>query len=305
MTIQAPFDKSTETIDRDRAPKPAPRAASATTKPARVIRPGAVELPLLLGLVCIALIYAWMRRDSGDLTAETGTGYVLGIVGGIMMLTLLAYPLRKRLRVLRFLGNVRGWFRLHMILGILGPTAIILHSNFTLGSLNGTAAMASMLVVAASGLAGRFLYARIHRGLYGRKESLRDRLAEIDRLRKDWNDKLTLPVNEMLTAYQTRRLEGVATFLGSFATTMTGPISRTQLSRRLKRQLRLAGRNAGVAVDQRAFSNALHTYFKALGRAEAFLFYERLFAAWHLLHLPLFLILVLSAIAHVVAVHLY
>jgi hypothetical protein len=33
--------------------------------------------------------------------------------------------------------------------------------------------------------------------------------------------------------------------------------------------------------------------------------YERLFAFWHLLHLPLFFMLLVAGIVHVVAVHLY
>jgi hypothetical protein len=33
--------------------------------------------------------------------------------------------------------------------------------------------------------------------------------------------------------------------------------------------------------------------------------YERLFALWHVLHLPLFFMLLVAGIAHVIAVHLY
>jgi hypothetical protein len=32
---------------------------------------------------------------------------------------------------------------------------------------------------------------------------------------------------------------------------------------------------------------------------------ERLFAAWHVLHLPLFVMLVIVGIVHVIAVHVY
>jgi hypothetical protein len=34
-------------------------------------------------------------------------------------------------------------------------------------------------------------------------------------------------------------------------------------------------------------------------------FYERLFSLWHLFHMPLFLLLVVSALVHVLAVHMY
>ncbi|MGB5624105.1 MAG: hypothetical protein WBM61_00125, partial [Woeseiaceae bacterium] len=34
-------------------------------------------------------------------------------------------------------------------------------------------------------------------------------------------------------------------------------------------------------------------------------FYERLFSLWHVFHMPLFLVLVVSALVHVLAVHMY
>lgn len=217
------------------------------------------------------------------------------------MALLLIYPLRKRARALRFLGNIRGWFRIHMILGLVGPTAIIVHSNFTFGSLNSTAALTSMLVVAGSGIIGRFLYARIHRGLYGRKETLRQRIAEIEQVHAKLRFNLDISVEDMLVAYQTRRLDGVMTFWTSFANTMTGPFSRQSLRRKLIRRIELMNGSADAAD----FSDALQGYLAVLGRAEAFRFYERMFAAWHFLHLPLFLILVFAAVTHVLAVHLY
>jgi len=36
-----------------------------------------------------------------------------------------------------------------------------------------------------------------------------------------------------------------------------------------------------------------------------FKFYEKMFALWHLLHLPLFFMLVITGIFHVIAVHYY
>ena len=36
-----------------------------------------------------------------------------------------------------------------------------------------------------------------------------------------------------------------------------------------------------------------------------FSFYERLFGLWHILHLPIFFMMILSALVHVLAVHMY
>ena len=121
-----------------------------------------------MSLAALAIIIGYNGRDSRRLFAEDGLGYALGIIGSLLILTLLFYPVRKRFRFLKVLGNVKNWFRVHMMLGVIGPIAVLYHSNFQLGSINSTAAMLSMLLVAGSGLIGRFLYGKIHKGLYGR-----------------------------------------------------------------------------------------------------------------------------------------
>ena len=95
------------------------------------------------------------------------------------MLLLLLYPLRKRIKKLKFLGPLPRWFRNHMIFGISAPIAALYHCNFSLGSLNSRIALYSALIVAGSGLIGRFIYRKIHHGLYGRKASLKELLERI------------------------------------------------------------------------------------------------------------------------------
>jgi len=110
-----------------------------------------------------------VQRDDSILSAETGLGYALGIIGVSLMLLLLTYPLAKRNHWLRQRVAVRHWFRLHMIMGILGPTAILFHCDFHMGSLNSSVALICMLLVVASGVIGRYFYSKVHLGLYGQK----------------------------------------------------------------------------------------------------------------------------------------
>jgi len=49
----------------------------------------------------------------------------------------------------------------------------------------------------------------------------------------------------------------------------------------------------------------LGEYLATLRKLNQLSFYERLFSLWHVLHFPLFLMLVVSGIVHVIAVHLY
>ena len=55
-----------------------------------------------------------------------------------------------------------------------GPLLILLHSNFQVKSLNAGAALYSMLIVALSGVVGRFIYARVNRGLHGEQTNFRE-----------------------------------------------------------------------------------------------------------------------------------
>ena len=94
-------------------------------------RPLARLTPFAVGstLAAIAAI-GWLNRAEGYLAPDSGTGYWLGIVGSILMLLLLLYPLRKRIRATGLLGSVALWFRLHMMLGLVGPMLILFHANF-------------------------------------------------------------------------------------------------------------------------------------------------------------------------------
>jgi hypothetical protein len=60
-----------------------------------------------------------------------------------------------------------------------------------------------------------------------------------------------------------------------------------------KRRLR---KLAGAYIDQR---------LAATRRVAEFQAYERLFSLWHALHLPLIFMLIVAAVVHIVAVHVY
>src|SRR6202023_408287 len=122
--------------------------------------------------VSVLLYLGWSTQTERYISPNRGVGYWLGIVGGSLMLLLLVYSLRKRWSWLKFLGSTPAWFRFHMVLGIAGPVCILYHSNFATGATNSNVALFSMLTVAGSGLIGRYIYARIHHGLYGSKLSL-------------------------------------------------------------------------------------------------------------------------------------
>ena len=57
--------------------------------------------------------------------------------------------------------------------------------------------------------------------------------------------------------------------------------------------------------DSKVVSRLVKHYTLALRRTAAFKVYERLFSLWHVLHLPLFFMMIITAVIHIFAVHLY
>ena len=263
-----------------------------------------------------ALAFGWITREEQHLSPEEGIGYWLGIVGAATMLMLLLYPLRKRFKSLRHLGSVKTWFRAHMLMGILGPTLILFHANFTLNSLNATVATLAMLVVVMSGLIGRYLYARIHMGLYGQRAETQQLLADLAALKSVLG---TDTGGNEAFARELAALEGCLPNLNAGAVATAWQIFRIgPRSRRIVRRLttladdaiRLGAKRYGWSRRMRRERMALvreHlTVFRAaILKTATLAFYTRLFSLWHHLHLPLFVVLIGAAILHVVAVHLY
>ncbi len=264
-----------------------------------------------LTLAVLALVVGLVVPTEYYLTPQHGFGYALGIIGGSLILSMLVYSFRKRIPALAVIGSVRFWFRTHMTFGILGPIAILYHSNFSLGATNSNVALACMLVVAGSGLIGRYLYARIHHGLYGRKATLRELAGDAENLRKHSGALKVLP-GLMDEVEQAER------HIGAPAPLMIRPIlaalRKRSEARRIRRLIRdavaMAATRSPVLRQERArFTQAAIGYVDArllaARRVAEFEASDRLFAAWHILHMPLFVMLMIFGVVHVIAVHVY
>lgn len=262
-------------------------------------------LILLAYLLVAFLIYAgWRQRLEWPLTAESGLGYALGITGGILMLLLMLYPLRKHSRFMRHMGSVKFWFRGHMLFGVLGPVCILFHSGFQLGSLNSNAALFCMLIVASSGLVGRYFYTRIHHGLYGQKASLEELQQHADLLKQSLSEKLQHApwVLQRIEAFENHVSAARPGLLGSLWTLLSLGLRTWGLY--LLFRIRNTATGAGGAHDT-ALAVHIGARLTSIRKVAEFHFYERLFAIWHVLHFPLFLMLILTGVVHVIAVHMY
>ena len=268
-------------------------------------------------LLLLFIVAGYLLREQEFITPERGTGYWLGITGGTMMLALLLYPLRKRLRFLHFLGPTKQWFRIHMAFGLVGPLLILYHCNFQLGSINSQVALYCMLLVAGSGVIGRHFYARIHRGLYGRKTSLKELQQDLKTSIEKSHGGISRVLPQVVARLDklSEEMQGcrVTQSLGirrSLRWSFTHFFTRISLLVTARRELKYAATQSDVVARDykrlsRSCSKFIRDYMSVIGRVAQFSFYERLFALWHVLHLPIFIMMVISALIHVLAVHMY
>lgn len=268
-------------------------------------------------LFSLFLLYlGWLNRSQAVWTAEDGWGYWFGIVGGSMMLVLLLYPMRKRLSSMSKWATVKFWFRLHMVFGVLGPALVMMHSSYHLGSLNGRIALFSMVIVAVSGLVGRYFYSRIHYGLYGKKATFASLRSDSEMVTKKLGPLFDLhPKSKQLLAdYEHNVLNGphgmIASLIHWFSMRITAARLYHSVVRSLNKRLLAAAHmknwdKAKVLRKQLRLRKMLVEHRGYLRQILELHFYERLFAIWHVLHIPLFIMMVITGFVHVYAVHAY
>ena len=271
---------------------------------------------LLLPALVLASALVWLAAQGGFYTPGDDFGYYLGLAGALMMLVLLLYPLRKHVSFLNKLGAIRHWFRLHMFFGITGPLLILFHSQFTFGSLNAGVAMGCMLLVAGSGVVGRFMYRRIHHGLYGRRATLQEMQAQLGAQEGEVRSKFHFAprVETRLKAFGDLAQSRPEGFLRSTWLFLTISLRAQHVRRQCMRDLK---KIFGIHAAQRgwerhklrrrldAAGEMISTYLEAARHAAQFSAYEHLFSLWHILHVPFVFMLVISGVVHVIAVHMY
>ena len=277
---------------------------------------GASRRLLIVPLLALTLALGWLVATGKLYKPGDDIGYSLGLAGAVMMLILLLYPLRKHVAMLRNLGEIQHWFRLHMLFGILGPLLIVFHSTFSIGSLNAGVAMACMLLVASSGIVGRFMYRRIHHGLYGRRATLQEMQAQVGSQEGAMHSKFHFAprVESQLIAFGQWAAQPPQGFLAGVWRFLTLGLRARWVHARCMRELRqLLHKHAQrrdwprVKLQQRlsAAGSVIDTYLLAVRHTAQFTVYERLFSLWHILHVPFVFMLVISGVVHVIAVHMY
>lgn len=276
-----------------------------------------LPIDLVVYMAISGLVFVvWRISQMGLFEAGDDTGYWLGVVGGVMMLLLFSYPLRKHFSFARNWGRVKWWFWVHMLLGVGGPVLILLHSTFRVGSLNAAVALYSMVAVAVSGVIGRFIYARVNRGLRGEQATLNELRKRAGLQQEDAKSRLSFAsrVETRLVAFEQSELKARSGWPTYIRQVFWLPVQQWLVYRECVADLRpilnsLAKRdhwsNEDLHRREKHTKRLVSQYVSAVTRVAQFNAYERFFSLWHVVHIPFVYLLIISALVHVFAVHVY
>jgi hypothetical protein len=266
----------------------------------------AVGAAFLLRAGSYYLLPLWDRPDSPWHRAlqPSGTvGHPFGWIGaGLMLLGVLLYSGRKRVRVMRGRGPMRTWLNLHIYLCLTGPFLVALHTADKLRGL-GVYSFWSMVVVAASGIVGRWIYQQFPRTARGEAMTLEELRAE----REAAHERLAgafglspalLAQIEDVSQRHARRIRSSAGFglLAVpllFADDVARPVQLARLRRRLRRERRLPRREADAVLA------LIRREAGAARRLAFFDTFRRLFTYWHVIHLVFFAAMLVLLVLHV------
>ena len=292
------------------ASRPAPRLASTPDVEETSDAPSLPGRLLVFVLVGFLIWVAYKVATGKYYTPRSAIGFYLGVAGSVMMLAMMAYPLRKHVRFMHRWGSLKHWFRIHMIMGIVGPTLILFHSTFHLRSLNAAIALASMLGVVISGIIGRFVYTKIHHGLYGRRATLVEIREKFASNSTDAKSRLHCAprVEQWLKSFERESTQPDRSFTSHLFSPLTLGLKRIILDFRCARELRRTLKAERHPEFRGGASEAIQlasSYLRESQRVAQFSTYERLFSLWHVLHIPLIYILAACTIFHIMAAYMY
>jgi hypothetical protein len=113
-------------------------------------------------------------------------GLRLGMIAFVLFLIVYIYPLRKLWPWLGRQGSARHWLDFHVLMGITAPVLVTFHSSFKFSGLAGVAFWI-MVIVALSGVVGRYIYAQIPRSLGFAEVSLKEAREQSEKLAEQLN----------------------------------------------------------------------------------------------------------------------
>ena len=229
----------------------------------------------------------WQWKAGGSV------GHKLGITGSSMMVLMLLYSVRKRVGPLRSVGALSHWLDVHIYLGVFGPLLVVLHSTF---KVQGLVALSfwSMVVVALSGVLGRYLYLQIPRTRAGEELALAELETEDRELSSQLRTRFRLDESQLASLDALVAVPGRTGLVGGFARLVTDDLRLRSGLRQFARSCRMVPRPV-----VREFERVVRQKAQVRRRILLWDRVHELFHYWHVLHKPFALVMYLFMLVHV------
>jgi len=240
-------------------------------------------------------------------------GVRLGVISLLVFAGIYLYPLRKRWRWLQKFGNTRRWLDVHITLGLIVPLLVIVHASFKLQGLIGMAYWIMMAIV-ASGVAGRYLYAKIPRSVTAAELSrteLAERaemLAEQLRRQQVFTEKELAAAMELPGGQEVEAMPLFQVLLAMVSADLRRPFRVAALRRKLLSPSERLWTMGGLFPSRHAeLETVLRCVTATAWLTAKILFLKRaaeLFHLWHVVHKPFSYSFAVIVTAHIVLVAL-
>ncbi|HEX4600649.1 MAG TPA: hypothetical protein VH116_04580 [Gemmatimonadales bacterium] len=235
------------------------------------------------------------------------SGYIgqsAGLLALVIFLYLWLYPLRKKFRWLAFTGTVARWLDVHVLVALALPLLVAIHAAWRFEGLIGLGFW-SMMIVWFSGIAGRYIYARIPRSKAGVELTIEEIAARRQALLAQIAAGSGLDANLIETTLAAG--QGSAGRRGIFGTLwrmVADDLARRRAARALRRLWKARG------LRRRTHDRAMLAAMLRLARREMALAQQArmldathdVFRYWHVLHRPVAIAALIAVLIHVAVV---
>jgi hypothetical protein len=225
-------------------------------------------------------------------------GHGVGIVGSALMVIMLLYSARKRLRFMQTWGDIRYWLNYHIWMGIAGPLLVILHTSFKLGGIVAVSFW-SMVGVALSGVLGRYFYLQVPRSLSGQELSARELFELSKELQQQLREKYAVDESSMAIIQHLAGEHRAVSFWSWVAEDIMLPFRFRSIRKSLREKGEMHGAELHEVMKITRRTIRLRRRMAFLNSAQAILHH------WHVIHRPFAVVMLIIMVVHVVITVLF
>ncbi len=309
-----PESKTVSGPARAHVPRPALRARPSLTSrrevPGHARRSLFLVVALLVGICVVGFPYYTLpvaeRVRSPMHSWLRPSGYIgqsAGLVAIVIFLFLWLYPIRKRARWLAWTGSVARWLDVHVLAALVLPLLVAIHAAWRFEGLIGLGFW-SMMVVWASGIVGRYLYARIPRSKAGIELTLEEIATRRQTLLEEIARSTGLDAQLIEQALTPDRAPPRPGIWGTLARLVSDDLARRHAGRRL-RHLFQSGGSRRRKQDRVVLTRVLRLARREMALTQQTRMLDAtqaVFRFWHVLHRPVAIAALAAVVVHVAVV---